>query len=141
LPVTVRQEPETREQYDFSAVTRTHVPGDFLPAAPWPTLRRRAELLRELREFFHQRGFLEVETPILSADIVVDRHLDPFSTVLADDARRPEVGRRLWLQTSPEFGMKRLLAASAEPAGANAIYQVSRVFRNGERGRLHNRGF
>jgi lysyl-tRNA synthetase class 2 len=109
---------------------------DFRPTAPLANLRRRAELLRELREFFHQRGFLEVETPILSADIVVDRHLDPFSTVLAADPRQPDVGRRLYLQTSPEFGMKRLLAA-----GAEAIYQVSRVFRNGERGRLHNPEF
>jgi elongation factor P--(R)-beta-lysine ligase len=114
---------------------------DFAPAASWPALRRRAELLRELREFFHQHGFLEVETPILSADIVVDRHLDPFSTVLADDPRRPEMGRRLYLQTSPEFGMKRLMAASGEPDGATAICQVSRVFRNGECGRLHNPEF
>jgi lysyl-tRNA synthetase class 2 len=109
---------------------------DFLPSASLRNLRLRAELLRRLREFFHERGFLEVETPILSADIVVDRHLDPFSTILADDPRRPETGRRLWLQTSPEFGMKRLLAA-----GAEAIYQVSRVFRNGERGKLHNPEF
>jgi lysyl-tRNA synthetase class 2 len=79
---------------------------------------------------------LEVETPILSADVTVDRHLDPMSTVLADDARRPEIGRRLWLQTSPEFGMKRLLAA-----GASAIYQITRVFRDGEVGPLHNPEF
>jgi lysyl-tRNA synthetase class 2 len=109
---------------------------DFLPTATWPNLRLRAALLRRLREFFDARGFLEVETPVLSADVVVDRHLDPFSTVLADDPCRPDVGRRLWLQTSPEFGMKRLLAA-----GGEAIYQVSRVFRNSERGRLHNPEF
>jgi lysyl-tRNA synthetase class 2 len=114
---------------------------DWPTTAPWPNLRRRAELLRELREFFHRRGFLEVETPILSADIVVDRHLDPFSTVLADDPRRPDVGRRLWLQTSPEFAMKRLLAGAGQLDGAGAIYQVARVFRNGERGRLHNPEF
>ncbi len=113
---------------------------DFLPAASWHHLRRRGELLRELREFFHARGFLEVETPILSTDVVVDRHLDPFSTMLADDPRRPEIGRRLWLQTSPEFGMKRLLAAGGDSA-PSAIYQVSRVFRNAERGRLHNPEF
>jgi hypothetical protein len=89
-----------------------------------------------VRTFFAERGFLEVETPLLSADIVVDRHLDPFSTILAPDARRPEQGRRLWLQTSPEFHMKRLMAA-----GGEAIYQVTRSFRNGEQGVLHNPEF
>jgi lysyl-tRNA synthetase class 2 len=96
----------------------------------------RAELLARLRAFFQLHGFLEVETPILSADIVVDRHLDPFYTTLCDDPRRPEVGRRVWLQTSPEFHMKRLLAAGAGP-----IFQVARVFRNSERGEWHNPEF
>jgi len=116
-------------------------PTDFRPAATWSILRRRAELLRELREFFDRRGFLEVETPILSADIVVDRHLDPLSAILPDDPRRPDIGRRLWLHTSPEFAMKRLLAAASEPGAATAIYQVAHVFRAGERGRLHNPEF
>ncbi|MHB1033585.1 MAG: EF-P lysine aminoacylase EpmA [Pirellulales bacterium] len=109
---------------------------NVFPTASWPHLRRRAELLRAVRDWFCARGFLEVETPVLSADIVVDRHLDPLWTILPDDPRRPEAGRRLWLQTSPEFAMKRLLAA-----GAEAIYQVSRVFRGGERGPLHNPEF
>jgi lysyl-tRNA synthetase class 2 len=99
-------------------------------------LRLRAELLSKVRTFFAERSFLEVETPILSADVVVDRNLDPMSAVLAGDPRQPDVGRRLWLQTSPEFGMKRLLAA-----GATAIYQITRAFRNGEIGRLHNPEF
>jgi lysyl-tRNA synthetase class 2 len=89
-----------------------------------------------VRCFFADRGFLEVETPILSADVVIDRHLDPLSTILFDDAQQPERGRRMWLQTSPEFGMKRLLAA-----GAKAIYQITRAFRGGEAGRLHNPEF
>jgi lysyl-tRNA synthetase class 2 len=91
-------------------------------------------MLRRLREFFHERGFLEVETPILSADTVVDRHLDPFSVPLVAPASAGTTN--FWLQTSPEFGMKRLLAA-----GARAIYQISRVFRQGEQGRLHNPEF
>jgi len=105
--------------------------GDFLPTAGWDNLRLRAELLRRVRGFFDRRGFLEVETPILSADTVVDRHLDPFAV-----EHPPKSGRRLWLQTSPEFAMKRLLAA-----GAEAIYQVAKVFRQGELGPLHNPEF
>ncbi len=109
---------------------------DFRPTAPWENLRLRAELLAKTRAFFAGRGFLEVETPLLSADVVVDRHLDPLAVTLPDDPRRPEAGRRLWLQTSPEFAMKRLLAA-----GAMDIYQITRAFRAGEIGRLHNPEF
>jgi lysyl-tRNA synthetase class 2 len=107
---------------------------DFRPTASWENLRLRAELLHRLREFFYRRGFLEVETPALSADTVVDRHLDPFAVQWCDAPGRPP--RTLWLQTSPEFAMKRLLAA-----GGQAIYQVGRVFRQGEQGALHNPEF
>ena len=112
---------------------RTSPNDDLLPTASWQNLRLRARLLRQLREFFHERGFLEVETPILSADTVVDRHLDPFSLNVGHTGGRPQT---FFLQTSPEFAMKRLLAA-----GAEAIYQVSRVFRQEERGPLHNPEF
>jgi lysyl-tRNA synthetase class 2 len=107
---------------------------DFRPTASWENLRLRADLLRRLREFFAEHEFLEVETPILSADTVVDRHLDPFLTEMpvGPDA----APRKLWLQTSPEFAMKRLLAA-----GGEAIYQVIRAFRLGEQGPLHNPEF
>jgi lysyl-tRNA synthetase class 2 len=96
----------------------------------------RSALLARVRKFFARRGFLEVETPILSADIVVDRHLDPLSTILYGDPRAPERGRTMYLQTSPEFGMKRLLAA-----GMTSIYQITRAFRAGEVGPLHNPEF
>lgn len=141
---------------------------DFRPTANWSNLRLRADMLRRLREYFDSRGFLEVETPVLSAGTVIDRHLDPFRTdisplplgegpgVRADGSGQWPVvsgqcetasGKspvpspqppvpRLWLQTSPEFHMKRLLAA-----GAGAIYQVARVFRQGELGPLHNPEF
>ena len=87
-------------------------------------------MLASVREFFRRRAFLEVETPLLSADTVVDRHLDPMAVGVA------EPPRRMWLQTSPEFGMKRLLAA-----GGEAIYQITRAFRCGESGPLHNPEF
>ncbi len=113
---------------------------DFRATASWKNLRLRADLLRELRQFFHEREFLEVETPLLSADVVVDRHLDPVRVILPDDPRRPEIGRQLWLQTSPEFAMKRLLASG----GADApwgIYQVTHAVRGAEIGALHNPEF
>ncbi len=109
---------------------------DFGSGASWERLKQRAELLRCVRAFFDQRGFLEVETPLLSHDSVVDLHLDPLSVRLFDDPRMPEEGALLWLQTSPEFGMKRLLAD-----GATAIYQITRAFRGGERGPRHNPEF
>jgi elongation factor P--(R)-beta-lysine ligase len=116
---------------------------DFRPTANWETLRFRASLLRRLRQFFDDRGFLEVETPILSADTVIDRHLDPFYTNVsplpANLRSAPGEGTaadRMWLQTSPEFAMKRLLAA-----GGEAIYQIARVFRQEEIGPLHNPEF
>jgi len=109
---------------------------DYLSTATWDQLRLRARLLRRLREFFEERGFLEVETPLLSADVVVDRHVDPLPVLLPDDPKCLERGRHMWLQTSPEFGMKRLLAS-----GGQAIYQVTRAFRVGEVGDLHNPEF
>jgi lysyl-tRNA synthetase class 2 len=109
---------------------------DFLPSADWERLRLRADLLARTRSFFADRQFLEVETPLLSADTVIDRHLDPLRVVLPRDPRQPDVGQMLYLQTSPEFGMKRLLAA-----GGEAIYQITRAFRADESGDLHNPEF
>jgi lysyl-tRNA synthetase-like protein GenX len=118
---------------------------DFLPTATLDMLRRRAELLQAIRQFFDSRGFLEIETPILSHDAVVDRHLDPLRVTLFTDPREPSRGETLWLQTSPEFAMKRLLAAygvgRGSPDPALAIYQITKVFRGGEIGRLHNPEF
>lgn len=108
---------------------------DYLPTASLANLKRRAEILRQVRTFFDERGFLEVETPILSRDIVVDRHLDPLQSSLEQnpcESNEPW----LYLQTSPEFAMKRLLVA-----GAESIYQIARVFRRGESGDRHNPEF
>jgi len=109
---------------------------EYAPTANVETLKLRAELLRRIRQFFTTRGFLEVETPIISADTVVDRHLDPLRVVLYDDPRQPHSGKTCWLQTSPEFAMKRLVAAHGL-----SIFQVTHAFRAGERGRLHNPEF
>jgi len=106
---------------------------DALPSAGWANLQMRAQLLRRVRAFFDEREFLEVETPILSADTVVDRHLDPFRVPLGPPAPAGLPAQAMWLQTSPEFGMKRLLAA-----GGRAIYQITRAFRRDELGKLHN---
>lgn len=107
---------------------------DFVPTASLAALAERAALLRKLREFFHQRGFLEVETPLLSNEIIPELHIEP----IAGELRSPEAGHEemWWLQASPELHMKRLLAA-----GARDIFQVTRSFRAGERGRLHNPEF
>lgn len=73
---------------------------------------------------------MEVETPLLSHDIVVDAHLEPFS--ISDDPNQEP----LFLQTSPEAGMKRLLAA-----GSGSIFQITRSFRKAEQGTRHNPEF
>jgi elongation factor P--(R)-beta-lysine ligase len=115
---------------------------DFQPSASLAMLRRRAELLAKVRRFFDERSFLEVETPLLSHDVVVDRHLEPLSTRLFSNSRRPAEGKTLWLQTSPEFGMKRLLAAyGSGPDSLAAIYQITRAFRDDESGPWHNPEF
>ena len=107
--------------------------GDFRPTANWNALRARAALLKKLRTFFDDSGFLEVTTPVLSADTVIDLHLDPLQVTKFSDPLQPDVGPTWFLQTSPEFHMKRLLAA-----GAEAIYQIGPAFRGAESGPIHN---
>lgn len=110
-----------------------NTPDDWRPTAALDTLRRRAQLLDLVRRFFEAREYMEVETPLLSHDVCVDAWLDPF---IVPDVGPAGVGAAMYLQTSPEFAMKRLLAA-----GAEAIYQITRSFRRGEAGRLHNPEF
>lgn len=102
---------------------------DWQPSATLDTLRRRAALLARVRAFFTERDVLEVETPILGHAGSTDVHLASLSC----QARTPAGAETLWLQTSPEFHMKRLLAAGAGP-----VFQIARSFRDGEVGRRHN---
>jgi lysyl-tRNA synthetase class 2 len=107
----------------------TSATGDWRPAATLRRLRLRAELLRRMREHFAAAGMMEVQTPVLSNAAVTDVHLTSLRTQVDGHGT-------FFLQTSPEYAMKRLLAA-----GAGDIYQIAAVFRDGERGVLHNPEF
>jgi lysyl-tRNA synthetase class 2 len=98
-------------------------------AARLPFLRRRALLTQAVRAFFLARGYAEVETPYAVPTPGEEVHLAAFATerLSPTGERRP-----LWLHTSPEFAMKKLLAGGAGP-----IFQLARVWRNGEGSDLH----
>jgi lysyl-tRNA synthetase class 2 len=101
---------------------------------PFASLRLRARLYATVRAFFAERGLLEVETPILSAAGNTDPNIQSFNTVFSGHVDAGARGR--WLRTSPEFPLKRLLAA-----GIGDCYELGRVFRNGEAGGRHNPEF
>ena len=96
----------------------------WLPSAPRPALVARQKLYRSIREYFYTRSVLEVETPLLSQAPVADPNITPMQA----ESR--------WLHTSPEYAMKRMLCA-----GYGDIYQICKVFRDGEAGRRHNPEF
>ncbi|WP_151704076.1 EF-P lysine aminoacylase EpmA [Nitrincola alkalilacustris] len=104
------------------------------PTASIEHLRRRAAILSSIRDFFAARQVMEVDTQILSHCAVSDPFIDSieanFNLIGSDQMQS------LYLQTSPEFAMKRLLAA-----GAGSIYQLGKVFRNGEVSPRHNPEF
>jgi len=98
------------------------------------SLRLRAQLYALIRNFFADRHVLEVETPILSAAGNTDPNIESFNTRFSGHV---DAGaRERWLRTSPEFPLKRLLAA-----GVGDCYELGRVFRNGEAGGRHNPEF
>ena len=99
--------------------------GDWQPTAPIENLKKRARVLQKIRAFFLQRDVLEVDTPALSCAGLTEPNIESFQTT-----------ELLYLHTSPEFPMKRLLAA-----GSGSIYQIAKVFRQGESGRNHNPEF
>jgi elongation factor P--(R)-beta-lysine ligase len=108
------------------------VPDDWQPICSIEILRLRAKILDDIRRFFSARAVLEVETPLLGSSTGTDPQLDFFTT----DYCSTPLHHTLFLQTSPEFAMKRLLAA-----GSGSIYQIGKAFRNGESGRFHNPEF
>lgn len=103
--------------------------GGWKPTATFQNLQRRATLYQKIRQFFSERHILEVETPLLCKHTVTDPHIESFSVPMSSASS-------YFLQTSPEYAMKRLLAAGSGP-----IYQITKSFRAGESGHQHNPEF
>lgn len=104
----------------------------YQPTCSIEALKARAEMYQKIRQFFAERKVLEVETPVLSQAAVTDVHL---ASVQVQRHIHGKLNTQ-YLQTSPEFPMKRLLAS-----GSGAIYQICKVFRDDEHGRKHNSEF
>lgn len=104
------------------------------PSASLDALRQRAQVLQQIRTFFTARQVMEVETPILSEASITDVHLGWLECHWQPAGMSQP--RRLFLHTSPEFPMKRLLCA-----GSGDIYQLGKVFRDDDAGRFHNPEF
>jgi lysyl-tRNA synthetase class 2 len=107
------------------------------PTLTWDNAQKRAKILQQVRAFFVERKVTEVETPALSLATVTDVHLDAFEcryNFLSNSST--ETFAELYLQTSPEFHMKRLLAS-----GYGCIFQIAKAFRHEEAGRYHNPEF
>jgi lysyl-tRNA synthetase class 2 len=116
--------------------TAIHRGADWRPTASREMLVLRAALLARARSFFAARGVLEVDTPIVVNAPVTDVHIHSARVTLAADDPHAAPSAAFFLHTSPEYAMKRLLAA-----GAGDIYQICHVVRALERGRLHNAEF
>jgi lysyl-tRNA synthetase class 2 len=104
---------------------------NWQPSASLEALKARAEILTKVRAFFKERNVLEVETPILMSRTGSDVNLAPFVVDVGS------VGQAFYLQSSPEFAMKRLLATYPD----QAFFQIAKAFRLGEAGMRHNPEF
>lgn len=104
------------------------------PSAPLENLRQRARILSIIRQFFAERQVLEVDTPLMCHTSVTDPFIQSIPALYQTQSQLQ--AQRYYLQTSPEYAMKRLLAA-----GSGSIYQISKAFRQGEVGRFHNPEF
>lgn len=100
---------------------------NWQPVADIETMKKKARMLQSIRAFFAAEDVLEVDTPSLSTAAVTDQHIESFAT---------EMRQSLYLHTSPEYAMKRLLAA-----GFPSIYQICKVYRREEQGIVHNPEF
>lgn len=108
---------------------------DWQPSASLELIRLRAETVSKIRAYFDREGLLEVDTPVLSAATVPDPFIESFHTRYIPLTQTMQHDA-YYLHTSPEFPMKRLLAS-----GSGSIYQIAKVFRQGEAGRKHNPEF
>lgn len=104
------------------------------PSAKLEILQQRSQLIQQIRQFFYDRGVLEVETPLMCHTSVTDPFIESIPALFKAHPNSPH--ETYYLQTSPEYAMKRLLAAGSGP-----IYQISKAFRQEEVGRLHNPEF
>ena len=103
------------------------------PSMTWEVAQSRARIIQNIRSFFHSRAVIEVETPSITQETITDVHIDAFSTKY-DFLCEGE--REYFLQTSPEFAMKRLLSS-----GYGSIFQICKAFRHEPSGRFHNAEF
>lgn len=103
-------------------------------ASTAPILKKRMKIISAIRHFFIERDFLEVETPALQVSPGMEPHICAFRTDMFEPFE--EEAKTLYLHTSPEFSMKKLLVA-----GLPRIFQISHVFRNKERSPLHHPEF
>jgi elongation factor P--(R)-beta-lysine ligase len=102
----------------------------WMPSATNEVLQQRAAFLKEIRSFFEKRGVMEVDVPLLYSGVATDPYLEAFAVSCGNE------GNVRYLQTSPEYLMKRLLAAGSGP-----IYYLGKAFRKGEIGAKHNPEF
>jgi len=114
-----------------AAKTQTYA---WQPSATLATLQCRAQILKIIRDFFAAREVMEVETPVLAHTSVTDPFIESMPVFFRKHPQKE--AQQYYLQTSPEYAMKRLLAA-----GSGAIYQITKAFRQGEVGRFHNPEF
>ena len=99
-------------------------------------LRERAGIIRRIRSFFESRNYLELDTPVLSPDLIPESCLEVFETVRVFPSKSRET-QKLWMVPSPEIWMKKLIAKHRVN-----VFQICKCFRNGEStGRLHNHEF